>query len=78
MLARCRSYASNATMARRMAELRLQTDALMDAQKQLRGLIDTDTMRRMEAVRRRSDRLRRQIVTAGSEPSLRDWMIRWA
>jgi len=78
LLERCHSYASDATMARRLNELRCQTAALIDAQKQLYDVVDPEIMHRMGAMRRRAERLGRQVVTAGSEPGCRQWMVRRA
>jgi len=73
LLWRCHSFTSDATIARRLTELRRKTDTLTDALKQFVDVVDPGTMRRVEAMRRRSER--RQEVTAGSEPGRREWMV---
>ena len=78
LLARCHSYASNATMARRLTELRRKTATLIDAQKQFDDVVDPEIKHRIEAMRRRTERSERQVVTAGSEPGHREWMVRRA
>jgi len=77
LLARCQSFTYDATIARRLTELRCMTATLIDAQKQFDDIIDPELMRRVDAVRRRAERLERQGAPA-DEPSCRDWMIRQA
>jgi len=74
LLSRCHSFTSDATMARRLTELRRKTDTLTDALKQFVDVVDPGIMRRVEVMRRRSEQLGRQEVTAGSEPGRREWM----
>ena len=78
LLSRCHSFTSDATMARRLTELRRKTATLVDAQKQFDDIVDPEVIRRIEAMRRRAARLERQVVTAGCEPGRREWMVRRA
>jgi len=78
LLSRCHSFASDATIARRLTELRRQTASLMDAQRRFDGVVDPNIIHRVDALRRRADWRRRQEVSAASEPERREWMVRRA
>ena len=77
LLARRHSFVNDATMARRLNELRRSTATLVDAQKQFDDIIDPELLRRVDAVRQRAERLERH--GPAPEPSCpREWMVRRA
>jgi len=66
---------SDASMARRLTDLRRMTATLIDAQLHLHEVVNSKTMCQMKAIRLRAEWLRRQVMP---EPGRQEWMVRRA